>query len=56
MQAFEANLWVNISGSNRCGDCHKAGGQSPTFAETDNINSAYQAALTVVNLSQPSDR
>jgi hypothetical protein len=54
VQAFEANLWVNISGSNRCGNCHKAGGQSPTFAESDNINSAYQAALTVVNLSQPS--
>lgn len=55
VQAFESNLWVNISGSNRCGNCHKAGGQSPTFAETDNINSAYQAALTVVNLSQPSE-
>ena len=55
VQAFEANLWVNISGSNRCGNCHKAGGQSPTFAESDDINSAYQAALTVVNLSQPSE-
>ena len=55
VQAFEANLWVNISGSNRCGNCHKANGQSPTFAESDNINSAYQAALTVVNLSQPSE-
>src|SRR5579862_2464002 len=54
VQAFEANLWVNISGSNRCGNCHKAGGQSPTFAESDDINAAYAAALTVVNLSQPS--
>ena len=22
VQAFEANLWVNISGTNRCGNCH----------------------------------
>jgi hypothetical protein len=53
VQAFEANLWVNISPSNRCGNCHKAGGQSPMFARADDINQAYSAALTVVNLSQP---
>ncbi len=53
VQAFEANLWVNISPSNRCGACHKAGGQSPMFARSDDINQAYSAALTVVNLSQP---
>ncbi|HEY3730254.1 MAG TPA: hypothetical protein VGL28_03220, partial [Steroidobacteraceae bacterium] len=53
VQAFEANLWVNISPSNRCGSCHKAGGQSPMFARSDDINQAYSAALTVVNLSQP---
>jgi hypothetical protein len=53
VQAFEANLWVNISPSNRCGNCHKAGGQSPMFARSDDINLAYSAALTVVNLSQP---
>jgi hypothetical protein len=53
VQAFEANLWVNISPSNRCGACHKANGQSPMFARSDDINQAYSAALTVVNLSQP---
>ena len=53
VQAFESNLWVNISPSNRCGNCHKAGGQSPMFARSDDINLAYSAALTVVNLSQP---
>jgi hypothetical protein len=53
VQAFEANLWVNISPSNRCGNCHKAGGQSPMFARSDDINLAYSAALTVVTLSQP---
>lgn len=55
VQAFETNLWANISGSNRCGACHGLGGSgSPSFARTDDINQAYQAALTVVNLSQPS--
>jgi hypothetical protein len=53
VQAFESNLWVNISPSTRCGNCHKAGGQSPMFARSDDINLAYSAALTVVNLSQP---
>lgn len=53
VQAFEANLWVNISPVTRCGNCHKANGQSPMFARADDINQAYSAALTVVNLSQP---
>src|SRR5580704_11945206 len=53
VQAFESNLWVNVSPSNRCGTCHTAGGQSPMFARSDDINQAYSAALTVVNLSQP---
>ncbi|MFI4865833.1 MAG: LamG domain-containing protein [Steroidobacterales bacterium] len=53
VQAFESNLWVNISPGNRCGNCHKAGGQTPMFARSDDINLAYSAALTVVNLSQP---
>jgi len=53
VQAFETNLWVNISPTSRCGNCHKAGGQTPEFARSDDINQAYSAALTVVNLSQP---
>jgi hypothetical protein len=53
VQAFESNLWVNISPSTRCGGCHKANGQSPMFARSDDINQAYSAALSVVNLSQP---
>jgi len=53
VEAFESNLWVNVSPTNRCGNCHTAGGQSPMFARSDDINQAYSAALTVVNLSQP---
>src|SRR5215470_15527944 len=54
VQAFMVNLWVNISPSNRCGGCHHAGGQSPMFARSDDVNLAYQAALPLVNLSDPS--
>ncbi|HLQ11916.1 MAG TPA: LamG domain-containing protein [Steroidobacteraceae bacterium] len=53
VQAFRINLWQNINGSNRCGNCHKAGGQSPMFARSDDVNLAYNDALGVVNLSQP---
>ena len=54
VQAFMINLWANISPSNRCGGCHHAGGQSPMFARSDDVNLAYQAALPLVNLSNPS--
>ena len=55
VQSFEVNLWENINTQNRCGACHsQTGGQSPEFARTDDVNLAYQAANTVVNLQQPS--
>ena len=52
--AFQINLWQNIMPSDRCGGCHHAGGQSPQFARADNVNLAYQAALPLVNLTNPS--
>jgi hypothetical protein len=52
--AFQINLWQNIIPSDRCGGCHHAGGQSPMFARSDNVNLAYQAALPLVNLTNPS--
>src|SRR5579863_7596064 len=51
--AFQINLWQNIIPSDRCGGCHHAGGQSPMFARSDDVNLAYQAALPLVNLSNP---
>jgi hypothetical protein len=54
VQAFQVNLWQNISGPTMCGGCHHAGGQSPQFARSDNINLAYEAANTVVDLTNPS--
>jgi hypothetical protein len=53
VQAFRLNLWDNIKANNRCGSCHGAGGQTPMFARNDDVNLAYQAANTVVNLTQP---
>ena len=51
--AFQLNLWQNITPSDRCGGCHHAGGQSPQFARSDDVNRAYQAVLPLVNLSNP---
>ena len=51
--AFQLNFWQNITPSDRCGGCHHAGGQSPMFARSDNVNLAYQAALPLVNLTNP---
>jgi mono/diheme cytochrome c family protein len=53
VQAFRINLWQNIKANNRCGSCHGANGQTPMFARNDDVNLAYQAANTVVNLQQP---
>jgi mono/diheme cytochrome c family protein len=53
VQAFRINLWENIKANNRCGNCHNAGGQTPMFARNDDVNLAYQAANTIVNLQQP---
>src|SRR5215472_1043696 len=54
VQAFMVNFWTNVSPANRCGGCHHAGGQSPMFARADDVNLAYQAALPLVNLADPS--
>ncbi|MEZ5514261.1 MAG: LamG-like jellyroll fold domain-containing protein [Steroidobacteraceae bacterium] len=53
IQAFKLSLWDNVKANNRCGSCHNAGGQVPTFARNDDVNLAYQAANTVANLTQP---
>src|SRR5579871_3223423 len=52
--AFQINFWQNIRVSNRCGGCHHEGGQSPMFARSDDVNLAYQAALPLVNIANPS--
>jgi len=55
VQAFKINLWENLKATNRCGQCHTAGGQAPEFVRQDDVNLAYAAANTVVNLTSPRD-
>src|SRR6267378_3005210 len=50
--SFQANLWANIKGSDRCGGCHQAGGQAPLFARPDDVNLAYQAVGTLENFKK----
>ena len=53
VQAFRINLWENVKANNRCGSCHGVGGQTPMFARNDDVNLAYQAANSIVTLTQP---
>lgn len=53
IQAFRINVWDNLRADNRCGSCHNTGGQTPQFVREDDVNLAYNAANTVVDLSNP---
>lgn len=54
VQAFRINFWENVRSDARCGGCHNAGGQAPTFARSDDVNAAYQAASAIVDRGTPS--
>ncbi|MDO6823462.1 LamG domain-containing protein [Marinobacter sp. 1_MG-2023] len=54
VQNFKLSVWDNLVQDNRCGSCHGTGGQSPTFVDSENINTAYSQANSVVSLSNPS--
>jgi hypothetical protein len=54
VQAFVVNFWNNVSSVDRCGACHVQANQSPMFARNDDVNLAYQAAQSYVDLSNPS--
>ena len=52
---FQQEFWSNAKSSDRCGSCHnETVGQLPMFVRNDNVNDAYDAAVTVVNETQPS--
>ena len=53
VQSFKVNVWDNWRATNRCGQCHNEGGQTPFFARNDDVNLAYQEAGGVVNLTDP---
>lgn len=54
VQAFRVEFWENVRGTNRCGNCHNAGGQAPNFARSDDVNAAYQQATAVIDRTNPS--
>lgn len=55
-QNFKLELWDNIVIEGRCVDCHNSQtkNQSPLFADFDNVNTAYDAVKTIVNVNDPS--
>ena len=56
IRKFQDEVWTNLESSSRCGGCHnESTGQNPMFARHDDINMAYDAAITVVTLSSPQD-
>lgn len=52
VQSFKLAVWDNLVPNNRCGSCHNAS-QNPRFVRADDINLAYDAANTVVDLTDP---
>ncbi|MBU2675759.1 MAG: hypothetical protein KJP16_01660, partial [Gammaproteobacteria bacterium] len=52
---FQQEFWSNTKTTDRCGSCHnETFGQVPMFARNDDVNLAYDAALTRTNRDQPS--
>ncbi len=56
VKRFETEVWDKLRGSDRCGSCHIPDGAAPTpFVRQDDINTAYSAALTIVNTEAPEE-
>lgn len=55
IQSFRVEFWENVRGSNRCGNCHGITGtaQSPTFARSDNVNTAYEQISPYIDRENP---
>ncbi len=52
---FQQEFWSNAKTTDRCGNCHnETVGQLPMFVRNDNVNMAYDAAVSVVDQVQPS--
>ncbi|MGI9248586.1 MAG: LamG domain-containing protein, partial [Woeseiaceae bacterium] len=52
---FQQEFWSKARGTDRCGSCHnETVGQVPMFVRNDNVNDAYDAAVTVTDVQQPS--
>jgi hypothetical protein len=56
VQAYLANVWTPMHNGGSCGNCHNESvGQTPMFAAMDDINMAYDAAITVADLVVPAN-
>jgi hypothetical protein len=53
IRAYQVNVWEHLRNPNRCGACHIEGGQSPEFVRVDDINLAYSAVTSLVDLENP---
>ena len=52
---FQQEFWTNAKTTDRCGSCHNESvGQVPMFVRNDDVNMAYDEAVTVTNIQQPS--
>lgn len=52
---FQQEFWSKARTTDRCGNCHnETVGQVPMFVRSDDVNMAYDAALTVTDTLQPS--
>ena len=52
--AFQQEFWANAKGTDRCGSCHNESvGQQPMFVRNDDVNMAYDAAVTVTDMTTP---
>ena len=51
---FQQEFWSKSKTTDRCGSCHNESiGQLPMFARNDDINMAYDIAVTVVDTLEP---
>lgn len=55
VEKFKQELWASAITTGGCDSCHnQTNGQMPMFVRNDDINMAYDAALTVTDTQQPS--
>ena len=51
---FQQEFWSNARTTDRCGSCHnEVVGQTPMFVRNDDVNMAYDDAVTVTDVDQP---
>lgn len=55
IQKYKTALWDNISATDKCGACHTEGNQAPYFASRNDVNDAYTATISLVDLTKPQD-